>query len=212
MSFFLLCDFAEFGKINIKNLQKTQKFLRSGTLEKSAEEFVTASKLKPSYSLSTSIHDGITHKKISPKVSRYIPTDVPKTDKPFLPLNMGKNPDKYNGGVEDIAVGVEASGINSRLSPKLYAVGRGIRKKKLTNIEKIMTADADSPELTNLYLMKNKPTKTDVQSYIKDMRETKTQVNNWKPSRFAPKQRGAKPQPTTIEKKKEQLTQKYANK
>lgn len=212
MTIFLLCDMmshASFGKINIKNLTKTQNFLKSGNLEKSAEEFVSASKLKPSYSLSTMIHDGITHKKISPKISKYIPANVPKTNKSFLPLNMGKNPDKYNGGIEDIAVGIEASGVNARLSPRLYVVGRGIRKKKLTNIEKIMTADATSPELTSLALLKRKPNKDDVQNYIKDMRETKSDVNDWKPSRFDRKTKGAKSTPKTIEEKRKNLKQKY---
>ncbi len=203
--------YADFGKINLKNLQKVQDIVKGDKLRKAAQDFVETSKLKGSGTLADDVHDGIIHRKITTSLAKYLPNTTVKSKKDYLPLNLGKNPGEYNNAIEDVAVGIHGLPKDARLSsyPERHTIGRAVRKKKLTKVEKIMTADPENIELYKLAVLQNKPDKNTVKDYIQEMRSTKKEINNWQPSRFTPKTKGLKPTPTTIEEKQQKLKQKY---
>lgn len=214
---YLLCDAqawtASFGKINLKNLQKLQK------LDISGDDFALISGVKKPYdSIATQIHDQITHKKIPFSIKKYIdPSGVVsyKEQYDYLPLANPNNQSKYlnrknrvnyNNQLEEIAATLEG---RYRGTSKTDRIGQGLRKKKLTAIEKLATANQGSQTVKDLYLTQKNPTQEDVVNLIQEAKRNQTEkIIQTK------KIRGAKPAPTTIEDKKlklqdRQLERKY---
>lgn len=212
---FLLCDVvhhATFGKINLKNLQKLQKLDLS-----KADEFTFVSGLPKSKMRVTQLHDTI-HMQVPMSSKKYIKGhSTVKYNKeakksPFLPLanpinqvSSAKPSKNYNEGIEKIVEGLEGLNRYDDLTPyenKLQQIGNALRKKKLTKVERL----ARYPIVTSpIFTDSKKPTQEDVVNLINKVKTTA------KPKTIQqPKTKGLKPQPQTIEEKKQNLKQKYA--
>lgn len=209
MTIFLLCDVvhhAMFGKINMKNLQKLQKLNISG------DDFARASGVSAKEAINLKIHDQIAHKKVPQWSKKYL-TDQDKikykksvSALSFLPLanpiNQVKKVDvsKYNNDIESMVDNIQ--GRRGDIRP-LAQIGKAIRKRKMSDVEQLATVN--SPITSRLLKTPDKkPTKQDTKDLIDWM-----QKNKKGQQRFTPKTKGIKPQPTTIEEKKQKLAQKY---
>jgi hypothetical protein len=186
----LLCDF---GKINLKNLQKLQK------LDIGGDDFVRASGLNKADKTRFKIHDQITHRAIKPIAKKYLE----QADKvrynskarklSFLPLANPVNQLKgglpsgsqYNSSLERLADKVEGQARGS-VKP-IDGLGRAFRKKNLTKAEQIATRYQNSPIIDDLITTQRKPTTTDVQGLITEAQRS------GKGSREVKKIKGDKP-------------------
>lgn len=208
---FLLCDLsseATFGKINLKNLRK----LRNIDLS-TDKAFREASGLGKTVD---KVHDAIEHGKIPLATKRYLPGAAEieyKTKTKFLPLVNNSNQvkpvtddtrKKANTFIEAMTNGVDGSSRPKYTDQKPYIIGRAVRKKKLTKAEQLLTGNLNSPfaDLRGIVKGTEEPTQKIVDRLILNN-------SNKKPSRFTPKTKGSKPQPQTIEQKKQGLKQKY---
>lgn len=206
MTIFLLCDF---GKINLKNLQKAKNKL---SLIAKDDSFIKASGLEPPITKSFEIHDAISHKYVSPKLQSVVtnkdPSVIYKNNTEFLPLISKNNQfneiplrsvEKYNNNLELIVDGIEGRGKRGSKGYRMFqSIGKSIRNKKLSEVDKLMTSNRSYFDLPFI------PDKQTVDELIKNNRERA------KPKTIlAPKQRGVKPIPTTIEEKQLKLKQKY---
>ena len=212
---FLLCDF---GKINLKNLQKLQK------LDISGDDYIRASGLRKGHNISFDIHDQITHKAIPPYVKKYLDDnknvsykrDIKKLN--YLPIsnpiNQAKNKRgsvEYNQALERLAARVEGKGrkkFKYSLAEPLDTVGNSIRKRNLTKVEKLATNMQTLPVVNNLMTTKRKPTQSDVASLIKEVKQNAYDRRGIITQQL-PKQRGSKVKPQTVEEKKSIMRQKY---
>lgn len=196
---FLLCDF---GKINLRNLQKLQKLDLS-----KGEDYVKASGLKipKPNQIDLRIHDSITHQHIPTKYyKKYLSLNYkPTSSKNLLLNNSSKNSIGDNIIIEEIANGIEKQNLTNNLN-KENIMGLGIRRKKLSKVEKLATGLQSSHTIKDIYKTQRKPTQEDVYSLIQEARQYREPK-----SQSAPKTKGSKPREATIEEKKQKLAQKY---
>ena len=214
---YLLVDF---GKINLKNLQKLQKLKLDG------DDFSRVSGVKKQPRIDLQIHDQITHKAIPPSILRYLPDskkikyNAKAKRESFLPLINTNNQLKKglqdtdlrsanNRFIERIANRVEGKGGGgSGISSTEGLIGASLRKRKLTKVEKIATNMQRSPVVEDLITTQRKPTQQDVSDLIQQAKNT----NNTPKPRQPQKIRGQKPLPQTVEQKRRALETGYKRK
>lgn len=200
----LLCDIAQnadFAKVNLGILKKLQG--KMPIYHEKADIFRKLSKLESEpYFGSIDIHDSVSHALIPKSMAKRLVGRNVRTKESYIPLNRVK---KANNILEDIADGIEGKRRQTTKDDLNYNIGRAIRKKKLSDEDKL-ALQIRRP----LYpiLEGQEPTKEDVGKIKESLLYTNKDKNN---PRLAPKIRGAKPQPQpkTIEEKKQKLAQKY---
>lgn len=215
--------YVDFGKINLKNLRKLQK------LDISGNDFARTSGLKtPKQSVKSNpkialtdvqIHDQITHKSIPRSVLKYLPnnesikyTEKAKTKK-YLPIINSSNQTekglkefsprlKSNIFIEDIAASVEGNRLGDE---KAVAIGKGVRKKLLSKVEKLATNTMEQPVIRDLLATKRQPTQDDVNEVIKAARERAKGIKQ----KLDERKLQNKEKPRSIQEKKNYLREKY---
>lgn len=171
---------ADFGKINLKNLQKLQKL----DVENSKKVFISRSKVPSKHPMFTdemmSLHDGLTHTKVKPSLMKYLPqVNYKNTPRDFLHLNpdyTDKNNKKFNNAIESIAVGIEGKGRKSGNS--LVILGNSIRKRDLNDVEKLATSWQQVPEIVAVKNKSTPATEDDVSLLIKAFKDNRSRYTN----------------------------------
>lgn len=109
--------------------------------------------------------------------------------------------------MERIAMGLEGANRSRVDDGYYYRIGRALRKKKLEPEDKLTMLSATRvPEIrrtVDTIARKKKPYNKDVVSIQEKLQRLEKQPKQ------QPKTKGTKPTPTTIEEKKQRLTQKY---
>jgi hypothetical protein len=199
--------FANFGKINVKNLQGLQNL----NVEAMHKDFITKSRVPKEHpqfrDSQMMLHDGLTHTKIKPSLLNRLPkVDNSKNPpKDYLYLNPeGDNKNAYNQKIESIGVGIEGIG---RKSPNpLVHLGNSIRKRELSPVEKLAT-QFRVPEIMQIREKSSPANQEDVEKLIEVYRNSRPSYVN--KDRGIRKVKGAKAPENSLEYKKAILEGRY---
>ncbi len=197
---FLLCDLVhhvDFAKVNLDILKQIKK---DALITKyKAKQFRKASGLAGDGYIT---HDGITHQNIPAYIGRKLDPKF-KTKEKYTPLNKFiDNDNNYN--IESVADGIEAVKRPTDVditNTRMYNAGRALRKRKLSDSDKLLLTDSTGTAVK--ILNGAKPSQKDVDTILNSLKERGQQPKQ------QPKIKGSKPQETTIEEKQQKLRQKY---
>jgi hypothetical protein len=200
--------FANFGKVNLQNLQKMQKLDLTNTNQLFLQRSGLTNEHPAFTNTAMEIHDGLTHSKIKPSLNKYLPkVEYKERPQDFLHLNPSGKKDladhRYNQEVEKIGLGIDGIGRKNR--QPLTVIGNAIRKKELSPVEQLATQHRNE-EVYRLRYYNNTPaTQDDVSKVISSLREAAAP----KRGRGIRKARGVKPEPQELDFKKIKLEGRY---